>query len=56
VRGDASKDVTCAVAPTPWGTGGHVPPTFTNGWAQGAQSVGEQYHIQETGQTVLTIT
>jgi len=23
------------VAPTPWGTGGTCPPTYTNGWARG---------------------
>jgi len=26
---------TWPVAPTPWGKGGHVPPTFTNVWAWG---------------------
>ena len=32
-----------AVAPTPWGTGGHVPPpTFTNGLSRGGPWVEEQ--------------
>ena len=40
------------VAPTPWGTRGTCPPTFTNGWARGTPRVEEQQ--KETDQIVLT--
>ena len=42
------------MALTPWGTLGHVPPTFTNGWARGHREW--KNSKQETDQTVLTIT